>query len=335
MRVVNISQGSQEWLEWRRKGITATDAVVIAGRSPYKSKWRLWAEKTGFCREVDLSMNPMVRRGRELEDAARAAYEALFCDLLLPVCIESDVDPILRASLDGLTTQSGEPVEIKCPTEKVWHSVCADQEHSDTYKLYWPQVQFQLLCSGSKTGRLVFYFEGQLQIFNITADLQFLRDLYRECKLFWESVKNKDEPERDPIQDLYIPMGAEASRWLNASENYRILDLQLKELKNKVKDLEAKQREHLEEMKSLMGVYTHADYGGVMVTKYLSKGKVDLNAMVHDGKITQEQCEAYRLEPTERCRVTVNHNDAMPRHVVDSTVTAPLRDIGETVIRYF
>ncbi|MBO0216527.1 YqaJ viral recombinase family protein, partial [Vibrio sp. Vb2880] len=65
MKTVNLSQRSEQWLEWRKGGITATDACILLNRSPYKTEWRLWAEKTGYAREVDLSLNPLVRQGVE------------------------------------------------------------------------------------------------------------------------------------------------------------------------------------------------------------------------------------------------------------------------------
>ncbi len=63
MKIVNLSQREEDWLDWRRQGVTATDAAILLNRSPYKTRWRLWAEKTGYAREVDLSLNPLVRRG--------------------------------------------------------------------------------------------------------------------------------------------------------------------------------------------------------------------------------------------------------------------------------
>ncbi|MDV5469038.1 YqaJ viral recombinase family protein [Klebsiella pneumoniae] len=75
MKIVNLSQREEDWLDWRRQGVTATDAAILLNRSPYKTRWRLWAEKTGYAREVDLSLNPLVRRGIESEDAARRAFE--------------------------------------------------------------------------------------------------------------------------------------------------------------------------------------------------------------------------------------------------------------------
>lgn len=48
MKIVNLSQREEDWLDWRRQGVTATDAAILLNRSPYKTRWRLWAEKTGY-----------------------------------------------------------------------------------------------------------------------------------------------------------------------------------------------------------------------------------------------------------------------------------------------
>lgn len=74
MKIVNLSQREEDWLDWRRQGVTATDAAILLNRSPYKTRWRLWAEKTGYAREVDLSLNPLVRRGIENEDAGKTRF---------------------------------------------------------------------------------------------------------------------------------------------------------------------------------------------------------------------------------------------------------------------
>jgi len=44
---VKAEQRSPEWFALRKDGITATDAAVIAGLSPYKTPYQLWAEKRG------------------------------------------------------------------------------------------------------------------------------------------------------------------------------------------------------------------------------------------------------------------------------------------------
>ncbi len=45
MKVIDLSQRTPAWHQWRIAGVTASEAPIIMGRSPYKTPWRLWAEK--------------------------------------------------------------------------------------------------------------------------------------------------------------------------------------------------------------------------------------------------------------------------------------------------
>lgn len=60
----NLSR--EEWLSYRRNGIGGSDAAVVCGLSPYRSKIELWADKTG--RLPDIEDNEAMRVGRDLED---------------------------------------------------------------------------------------------------------------------------------------------------------------------------------------------------------------------------------------------------------------------------
>jgi putative phage-type endonuclease len=124
MHIIDITQRSPGWRRWRAQGVTASEAAIVLGRSPYKSAWRLWAERTGLAREADLSANPHVQRGLALEDAARRAFEARHDTLLLPVCGESTEEPVLRASFDGIA-DDGAPVELKAPCPKRYAEVAS------------------------------------------------------------------------------------------------------------------------------------------------------------------------------------------------------------------
>ena len=41
MKIVDVTQRSPEWLRWRARGVTASEAAIVLGRSPYKTPWRL------------------------------------------------------------------------------------------------------------------------------------------------------------------------------------------------------------------------------------------------------------------------------------------------------
>lgn len=329
MKIVNVRQGSDEWLTWRSEGVTATDAVILLGRSPYKTRWRLWAEKTGFARSVDLSMNPLVRAGMANEDLARQAMEKELGDLLLPVCVQSSVDPLVRASLDGITSNNN-PAELKCPSKTVFEEVLEKGEASQAYQMYYPQVQHQLLATGSMFGYLAFYFEGQLKYFKIHADKAMLAQLYQEIKIFWPQVRDKVEPAKDPERDLYIPASDDAVKWILHADQYRHHETQIRELKSKLAELEAKQKPHLETLKEMMGEYFHADYCGLVITKYKVKGKVNVTKALAQQSIqlSAEELEKFRDDPSIRYRVTMD-DSIMPRHIVDESVIEPLEAFQE------
>jgi putative phage-type endonuclease len=336
MKVINLTQGDVAWLSWRKGGITATDAAILLGRSPYKTRWRLWAEKVGFAREVDLSLNPLVRRGRENEDKARQVFEAQHGEILLPACVESSVNPLMRASLDGLTSRN-EPVELKCPSDKVWQEVCNQGASSTAYMLYYCQVQHQLLVTGAKRGFLVFWHESHgIKTFEVLPDLAMLKELIQAAATFWQQVLKREEPVKDPERDLYIPEGEEISNWIFAAEQYRLHEAEIAVLKERIADLKQRQSPHLETMKSLMGEHFHADYCGVMVTRYRQRGKVDYKKLITDkaGPVDDADVEKYREKSSERCRVTIT-DSLTPKDIVDESVIAPLAEVPEEVESYY
>lgn len=335
MKIVNLQQREADWLEWRSQGITATDAVIILGRSPYKTPWRLWAEKTGYATPEDLSNNPNVRRGVEREKDARQAFEEKHDDLLLPVCVESSEMPLLRASLDGLRG-NGEPVELKCPSETVWNEVCAEGTDSATYQMYYVQVMHQIACTGAAQGWLIFFFEGEIKEFLIARDDALIDEIRVAASAFWELIQARKEPEKDPERDVYLPRGEEVSLWIVAAEGYRFYEAEIQELKLRLGALQEQQKPLLDTMKSLMGDFYSADYAGVMVTRYKAAGTVDyrkaLAARLPD--ITPEELEQYRGKSSERCRVTVT-DSVKPRRIVDEAVIAPLEGLPEQVESFY
>lgn len=331
MRIVNVQQGSSDWLEWRRQGVTASEAVVIAGRNPYKTMWRLWAEKVGYALSIDISNNPHVRRGKEFEDAVRQCMEALLNDVLLPVCVEASHDPMVRASLDGLTA-NGEPVEMKCPSEPVWQDVLAKGELSEAYQMYSVQVQYQMLATGAKHGFLVFWFDGQIKVFRIDVDMKFLSGLYRRCQEFNDLVLKRQEPPKNPLRDVFLPKGdEEAKRWIYHAEHYRNAAAAIRDLKERIKGLEELQASSLNELKAMMGPFMQAEYGGLLVTRYMQAGRIDYERLIKDqASHLTIQTDAYRAPTAERCRVTVLDTVAH-RSIVDEEVVAPLKTMEDHV----
>ena len=307
MKIVDLTQRSPEWLRWRAQGVTASEAAIVLGRSPYKTPWRLWAERTGLAREPDLSANPHVQRGNALEDAARRAFEARHGTLLLPVCGESEEHPVLRASFDGIA-DDGAPVELKAPAERTFAEVAADKTEAPAFRLYWPQVQHQLYVAGAEQGWLLFYGgPGRLLEFPVERDEAFLSDqLVPGCLAFWEAIAKRKEPPRDPARDLYVPAGEALDQWSVLAGEYRHLAREKARLDALLKARKADLDRVEDALTAMMGGFLTAEAAGLKVTRFQQNGSIDyakaLKVLLPDLDATT--LERYRRKAAERVRVT-------------------------------
>lgn len=118
-----IEQGSPEWFAMRAGKITASRIadVMAKGRgtteSATRSKYRaqiITERLTGVSQEDDYETEPM-RRGKEMEPFARAAYEAEHGFLVEQVAFVDHPSLYMAGcSPDGLVAEDG-GCEIKCP----------------------------------------------------------------------------------------------------------------------------------------------------------------------------------------------------------------------------
>lgn len=238
---------------------------------------------------------------------------------------------MLRASLDGLT-EDGQPVELKCPSQKVWDEVVAKGTHSEASRLYYYQVQHQILVTGANKGWLVFYRDGELNEFKVGRDEIIIHEIVSKAREFWTDLKAGKAPEKDPERDFYVPNGKQSQQWILAAEEYRECETGIQDLKQQLKALEVRQKPQLEALKSLMGDFCQADYAGVKVTKYATAGRINYKQLLAEKmpELTEEEMAQYRDKPSERCRVTVSE-EVKPRHIVDEEVLAPLKNMPEEV----
>src|ERR1700722_13914293 len=149
MKIINLQQGSKEWLDYRKSKVMATDVPVILGSNPWKTTLELWEEKLDF--RPPTQLNDAMRRGQELEPEARK----LACELIgiefEPCVCESSEYPWLAESLDGLSKCGRYILEIKCPKE----ATHIDAINGIVPPYYTDQKQDQLLVTGAE---MCYYF---------------------------------------------------------------------------------------------------------------------------------------------------------------------------------
>ena len=309
MKVIDLIQRSPEWHEWRKSGVTASEAPILIG-SPYKTPWRLWAEKRGLVLEADLSGNPHVQRGVREEPIARRRYEARHGELLLPVSAQSSEVPILRASFDGLTND-GRPVEIKAPAQKGFVDALKMGTQSGLYLRYYAQVQTQIYVAEADGGVLSLTCDEDHLDLPVPRDESMINDIVEKAKRFWEYVESGKEPPLDPERDAYIPRGDEAILWSELSKEFRKLETRKMTLSKELKALEGPMAKVEERLLDLIGDFCVAESDGLRVTRFLQQGSIDyrsaLQALIPDQP--EEMLKAFRRSPSERVRWTLKKQD--------------------------
>ena len=95
----------ESWLLGRQRGIGGSEAAAAVGLSPWQSPLDLWRLKTGQSAPKDLSGNPNVERGVQMEPILRRLYSELHPEYEIVYnpfdILFQDERPWLFATLDG------------------------------------------------------------------------------------------------------------------------------------------------------------------------------------------------------------------------------------------
>lgn len=154
LRGGELQQNTPEWDEWRHKGIGASDAKRAISKPGRKGRAKLLAEKRAPEPPQDSVKTKAMDKGAKLEKEARRLYNARHQTNVRPVCVQSNLYPWLRASLDGLSDDGKLVVEIKCGERvhqqalkgfpslyraQVQHILAVTGWHSLDFWCYWPE----------------------------------------------------------------------------------------------------------------------------------------------------------------------------------------------------
>lgn len=182
--IVGLQQGTREWLEWRHRGIGASDASTIMGENPFQSVEELLREKRGPVR-ASIESEAMAR-GKRLEPEARKRYIARTGRDVRPACIQSTRYDWLRASLDGLSTSHDAVVEIKCGAS-AYRKVSASRSVPD---YYYGQTQHILAVTGLDSLDFWCYWPGCPELLvRVQRDEAYIERLLNRELEFWDRIQ--------------------------------------------------------------------------------------------------------------------------------------------------
>lgn len=258
-------QGSADWHEHRRRMGNASEAAAVMDcgvwfpRTPYE----LWLLKSGQREEG--AVTPAMDRGLLLEPRARAWLEAVSDEIYEPQVVSRGR---LSASLDGLSFDGREILEIKCPVRgqdsETWQAVAAGRppEH------YWWQVQQQLYCADAERCRFaVFHAEDDVVVDMVECIVLPDEAAQLALNLAWERLFECLDTDAPPPYSERDVVERDDVEWRDAVSDWKESRRWLEEARR----AEAEARKRLLAMageRSTVGA-------GVRVTRYWRSGQVD------------------------------------------------------------
>ena len=194
MKWIDLEQGSDAWLAWRRSIITASDASIIMGTNPYCDEDELRKRKLGIFPEI--KETHAIREGRRLEPIARDKFNSDYPGYdMRPLVVESSEHTFLGASLDGYGNKYylEEPGGCLMRTDCILEIKCGKKsfkqaENKEIPKYYLSQIQHQLLVTGAE---ICYYyaFDGERAIkLQVLPDPLFKEEYLPLAVAFWMSL---------------------------------------------------------------------------------------------------------------------------------------------------
>lgn len=187
MKIISgLIQGTQEWLQWRRNHIGASEASAILGLNPFRTKLSVWEEKVlGW----EQPINQKMIDGTKGEQAARDAYEKMSGRLVAPIVAESTEYPFISASFDGMSLLLDHAVEIKCGRSSHKYA-----QLGEIAPYYIPQLQQQMYVAGLDSIHYFSYYNGEGILLTEYRSEEFIKKMVEKLIEFWDNVQAGTPP---------------------------------------------------------------------------------------------------------------------------------------------
>ena len=315
--LVNLIQGSQEWLDVRRSHITGTEVAHIWCGKTTLDELRL--EKLGLQAVPDLSRVPAVQEGKLFEPLIRNYLATNWRNVLCPQtgviqdpCLESEEEPFFMVSLDGIT-ENGTPIEIKntsSSNKKAFDEVQMKGAFSKSGKAngYYAQLQWEMylteaqealfVCHQSNDGKTL--CPENIKCLVVKRDESVIKELVDIGLKFKDLMLNNKTP--DSLVYAGRQVGGElatneevlklVAQYREAEEQYQVAKTAtdaLKTLRNSITDkLVSYLPDGISQLEGTDYVVSRVERRGSIDTQKL------IDYLVKNGLMTVDEIEQYR-----------------------------------------
>jgi len=304
--VSTIDLSKEEWLQYRKKGITGTDAGAITGLNPYSSAFQVYQDKTtDVIEEFD---SERLRQGRDMEEYVAHRFEEATGKKVhrANAIYQNENHPIMLADFDRIIT--GEKAGLECKTVSPYSS---DKWDDDSIPLHYQmQCQHYLAVSGFDCWYIcALIFGEKLIIHKIERDEELINNLITIEENFWNKhilagvMPDPDGSDScsDAIAKLY--QKSEAGKTIQLNGYDQLLDRRL-ELDELIKKLELEKSSIDQQIKIEL-----ADASIGMTDKYKVSWSSYEQSRLDTKKLKSEKPDIYNeyCKTSSTRRFTVSH----------------------------
>lgn len=183
----------EEWLDIRSKYIGGSDAGAVVGMNPYKSRYTLWAEKTGKVPPFEGNMTTKV--GAYLEQFVADMFEEESGKKVRKKnsTMVNDLYPFACANVDRMIVGEKAFLEIKTTNSiPLMKSLRNSEEFPEAY---YCQVVHYLAVTGLEKAYLAVLINcRELKIYELERDQAEIDALMGAEKAFWEDLVKTNTP---------------------------------------------------------------------------------------------------------------------------------------------
>lgn len=304
--VSTIDLPKTDWLKYRKKGITGTDAGAICGLNPYSSAFQIYQDK--ITDEIEEFDNESMRQGRDLEEyvARRFSEETGLKVRRANAIFQNEENPFMLADFDRLIV--GQKAGLECKTVSPYSS---DKWNDGNIPLHYQmQVQHYLAVSGFDCWYIVAVIFGrEFLIRKIERDEELINYLIDIERGFWyNNVLAGIMPEPDGsdncsemIAKMYFK--GQENKTIKLSGYKEILDRRA-DLDKLIKKMEKEKKEIDQKIKMEMQDATVALEAGYKISwSNFEQNKLDTK------KLKEEKPDIYKeyCKSSTNRRFTVSH----------------------------
>lgn len=268
-----LEQNTQEWLDYRKDKIGASDMPIILGISPYCSPYELWRKKLGFAEEQSETFS--MQRGKNLEPFVRNHINDITEYKFDPLVITSPHFDWAIASLDGVDLKHKIALEIKCTSEKNHKMIKSD----NCPEVFYPQIQWQMACGDLERVMIAHFFGDEIvQAVFRRDDIYIETTLIPAAKEFYQCMVGCTPPEateKDYVQIVDEEFESLAHKWIQTHK-------ELDSLKKKEEGI----KKHLIDLTDDGNCRGY----GILIKKKTRKGSIDWN------DLWEKACQKFPLE---------------------------------------